>query len=161
MASKSLKTHIQYTYSVEYTGDVHLGKELEELEKDFILSDDMEREDIKELISRILKMCKIDAQGYVAIRKPDLTIAQRIMLVLSARYLANKLQHKLSRESPIDETCKTMDIANMLKEKDTVIRVRLKELKDAKKVLSSKRGVFKIAPYEIKDFLAELEGAEN
>lgn len=138
-----------------------MARELEELEKEFILSEDMEHDDIKDLISRILEMCKIDTKGHVVIRKSDLTMQQRIMLVLSARYLANKLQQKLSRESSIDETCKTMDIANMLKEKDTVIRVRLKELKDAKKVISSGRGVFKIAPYEIKDFLTELEGAQN
>ena len=138
-----------------------MTKDLEELEKEFILSEDMEREDLEELISRILDMCKIDKNGFVVIRKPSLTIPQRILLVLSARYLANKLQQKLDREMPIDETCKTMDIANMLKEKDTVIRVRLKELKDAKKVISPERGVFKIAPYEIKDFLTELEGAQK
>ena len=109
----------------------------------------------------ILEFCKIDNNGYVVIRRPGLTMHQRILLVLSARYLANKLQQKLNRDSPIEESCTTMEIANMLKGKDTVVRVRLKELKDDKKVLSPTRGVFKIAPYEIEDFLTELVGQED
>lgn len=137
-----------------------MAKELENLEKEFILNEDMEHDDIKDLISRILEFCKIDNNGFVVIRRPGLTMQQRIMLLLSARYLANKLQQKLNRDSPINESCTTMEIANMLKEKDTVVRVRVKELKDAKKVLSPKRGVFKIAPFEIEDFLTDLEGGK-
>ncbi|RLG44252.1 MAG: hypothetical protein DRN81_04920 [Thermoproteota archaeon] len=138
-----------------------MTKDLEELEKEFIMSEDMEHDEIRELIGLVLGICKIDKKGYVVIRRTGLTMQQRIMVVLTARYLANKLQQELERESPIDETCTTMEIANMLKEKDTVVRVRLKELKDDKKVLSPKRGVFRIAPYEIKEFLKELIGQEN
>lgn len=138
-----------------------MNKEFEDLEKEFILNEDLEHENIKDLISRILKLCKIDTRGFVDIQKPGLTILQKIQLTLSARYLANKLQQKLGRESSIEEICKTKELTGMLKEKETVVTARLKELKDAKKVISPSRGVFKIAPYKIKDFLTELEGAEN
>jgi hypothetical protein len=138
-----------------------MAKDLEELEKAFIMSEDMEHDEIKDLIERILDICKIDNKGYVVIRKPSMTMQERIMIVLAARYLASRLQQKLKRDSPIQESCTTMEIANMLKEKDTVVRVRLKELKDDKKVLSPRRGVFRIAPYEIEDFLKGLLGAED
>jgi tryptophanyl-tRNA synthetase len=138
-----------------------MDKELEELEKQFIFDKDMEHEDIKDLIGRILKMCKTDNSGFVIIRKSNLTIAQKIMLVLSARYLANKLQQKLNKDISILEVCKTKELANMVKEEDAVITARLKELKDDRKIISPGRGEFKIAPYAIKDFLTELEGAKN
>lgn len=138
-----------------------MTKELEELEKQFILNEDMEHEDIKNLISRALKLCKIDNKGFVVMHQSGLTIPQKIMLALSARYLANKLQQKLGRESSIMEISNAKELADMLKEKEAVIAARLKDLKDAKKVISPNRGVFKIAPYAIKDFIAELEGAKK
>lgn len=138
-----------------------MTKELEDLEKQFILNEDMEHEDIKDLISRILKFCKIDNKGFVIIQKSGLIIPQKIMLVLSARYLANKLQEKLGRENNISGQVAAKELSSMLKEKDPVVIARLKDLKDAKKVLSSERGIYKIAPYAIKNFLNELEGAKN
>lgn len=138
-----------------------MTKELEDLEKQFILNEDMEHEDIKDLVSRILRFCKIDSNGFVVIQKSGLIIPQKIMLILSARYLANKLQEKLGRENNISEKVSAKELSSMLKEKDPVIIARLKDLKDAKKVLSSERGVYKITPYAIKDFLKEVEGAKN
>jgi len=138
-----------------------MTKEMEDLEKQFILSEDMEHEDINGLVKRILNFCKVDTKGFVVIQKSGLIIPQRIMLVLSARYLANKLQQKLGRENiSINEVVTLKELSGMLKEKDTVIIARLKDLKDAKKVLSSERGIYKVATYAIKDFLTELDGAK-
>jgi len=137
-------------------------KELEELEKQFILNEDLEYKDIKDLISRILKYCKIDKNGFVVIQKSGLIIKQKIMLVLSARYLANKLQQQLNRkEDNISEEVSTKEISSIIKEKNSVVVARLKDLKDDKKVISSVRGIYKIAPYSIKNFLKELEGGKN
>jgi len=138
-----------------------MTKELEDLEKQFILNEDMEHEDIKELISRILKFCKIDNNGFVMIHNARLTIPNKILLILSARYLANKLQQKLGKEIKISDYVSAKELSNMMKEKDTVIIARLKDLKDAKKIISQDRGVYKVASYAIKDFLTELEGAKN
>jgi DNA-binding transcriptional ArsR family regulator len=135
-----------------------LSKDFEELEKQFILTEDMEQEDLKNLIRRIQKLCKIDNNGYVIIRKTNLSNVQQILLVLSARYLGNRLQLKLNRDITIFEICKIKELSEMLKVKDAVITARLKELKDKKKVISPDRGEFKIPPYEIKDLLEELEG---
>ncbi|MFH0832282.1 MAG: hypothetical protein V1900_00975, partial [Candidatus Aenigmatarchaeota archaeon] len=80
-----------------------MDKELEELEKQFILNEDMAHEDIKDLIKRILKFCKIDNKGFVIIQKKKLRIIDKMILVLSARYLANKLQIKQARDVTIQE----------------------------------------------------------
>jgi hypothetical protein len=139
---------------------IKMTDELEDLEKQFILNEDMEHEDIKDLIKRMLVFCKIDSQGFVIIQSSSkLIIPQKLLLILSARYLANKLQQKLARENGISELVTIKDLANMMKEKDTVIIARLKDLKDAKKIISPERGVYKIASYALKPFLTELESA--
>ncbi|HUS49381.1 MAG TPA: hypothetical protein VMZ91_04410 [Candidatus Paceibacterota bacterium] len=138
-----------------------MTKELEDLEKQFILNEDMELEDIKGFVARILKFCKIDSKVFVIIQRSKLRIVDKLLLILSARYLANKLQQKLGKEPGIAEIVNIKDLASMMKEKETVIIARLKDLKDGKKVISQERGVYKVAPYAIKDFLTELEGVKN
>ncbi len=135
-----------------------MTKELEDLEKQFILNEDMEHEDIKGFITRLMKFCKIDSKGFVMIQSSKLRIVDKLLIILCARYLANKLQQKLGKESSIAETVTIKDLASMMKEKDAVIIARLKDLKDSKKVISKGRGIYKIAPYAINDFLNELEG---
>jgi hypothetical protein len=135
-------------------------KELEDLEKQFILNEDMEHEDIKGYITRLIKFCKIDNKGFVIIQSSKLRTVDKLLIILSARYLANKLQQKLGKESTIAETVTIKDLANMIKEKDAVIIARLKELKDSKKIVPRGRGIYQIAPYAINDFLNELEGVK-
>ena len=135
--------------------------ELKDLEKQFILNEDMEQADIERFINRLLQFCRIDERGFVIIQKLYLNMFQKIMLVLSARYLASKLQQKLGREKIISNEISAKELSDMIREKDTVVIARLKDLKDAKKIISSERGVYKIAPYAIDDFLIELEGIKN
>ncbi len=134
---------------------------LEDLEKQFIMNEDMEHEDIAILISHILKFCKVDNKGFVLVNDKKLKIANRVLLILSARYLGNKLQQKRGKEVTITESMTAKELAGMLKEKDTVIIARLKDLKDDSKVIPQDRGVYKVAPYAIADFLTELEGVKN
>jgi len=138
-----------------------MTKDLDDLEKQFILNEDMEHEDIKTLISRILNFCKIDNKGFVIIHDKQLKMRDKIVLVLSARYLANRLQTKLGKEVNIQETINIKELTIMLNEKNGVITARLKELKDAKKIIQQDRGTYKVAPYAINDFLNQLEGVKN
>lgn len=138
-----------------------MTKELEDLEKEFILNEDMEHDNIRALVGRILKFCKIDSKGFVISHKTSLKIPDKILLVLSARYLANKLQQSIGRENSISEEISAKELSNMIREKDAVVIARLKDLKDANKVLSSERGIYKVAPYAIEPFLKELEGVKN
>lgn len=136
-------------------------KGLEDLEKQFILKEDMEYEDIKELVSRLVKFCQIDDKGFVVIKEPNLIIPKKIMLILSARYLANKIQQKLGRENIISEEVTAKELSDMLRKKDSVIIARIKDLKDDKKIVSTQRGIYKVTSYSVKDFIVKLEGSEN
>lgn len=138
-----------------------MTEELEDIEKQFILNEDMEHEDIEEFIKRILSFCKIDSKGFVRIQKPDLIIPQKIMLVLSARYLANKLQEKLGKKDSISEKVSAEELSNMLRSKKSVIVARVKDLKDSNKLNSPSKGTYQVSPYAIEDFLDELEKNKN
>lgn len=141
-----------------------MSEELENLEKSFILDEDMEHENIKELIEKALKYCKIDKNGFVIIDQKTLSslrIQDKVTLVLIARHLASKLQEKLGREVSIKEEVSAQDLASMLKEKQLVINARMKELKDKKQVIPVSRGTYKIAPYGISPFLKTLEKGEK
>jgi len=138
--------------------------ELENLEKSFILDEDMEHENIKELIERTLRFCKIDKNGFVIIDQKTLSklrIQDKVILVLVARHLAGKLQQKLGRETTIKEEVSSQELADILREKQLVINARMKELKDKKQVLPVARGTYKIAPYGISPFLKKLESGEK
>src|SRR3989344_6375101 len=142
---------------VNTNGVYKMTEELEKLEKEFILSEDMEHEDIKGLIQKILGLWKIDNKGFVVINKSQLRVKDKIMLVLSARHLANKLQQKLGRGELISEEVPIKDVASTIREKDNVVAARLSDLKDEGKVVASAKGVYKVAPYAIKQFLSEME----
>jgi len=138
-----------------------MTEQLENLEKEFIIDEDMEQEDIQQLISRIIKFCKIDKNGYVVIHDKNLKLKliDKILLILSARYLGNRLQQKLNRDITINDQVNNKEISNMLREKNQVVNARLKDLKDERKVIPVRRGVYKIAPHVIDQVLSALEGA--
>lgn len=141
-----------------------MDKSLEDLEKSFILDADMEHEDIKNLINRIQSFCQVDKNGFVKIDDKiakKLNILDRVLLVLTARHLANKLQLKLGKEATIKEEMISQEVAEILKEKQLVINARLKDLKDDKQIVSIERGTYKVAPYSILNFLNKLEGLKN
>ncbi|MFH2020150.1 MAG: hypothetical protein ABIJ34_01985 [archaeon] len=143
---------------------IKMSEDLENLEKSFILDDDMEHENIKELIQKIQLYCRIDKNGFVVIDdkvKTKLIIPDRVTLVMAARHLANRLQQKLGKEPTIKEDVPSQELADMLKEKRAVIDARLKDLKDKKEVLPVSRGVYKIAPYTIPPFLKRIEKGEK
>jgi len=141
-----------------------MNEELENLEKSFILDEDMEHENIKDLVQRVQNFCKIDKNGFVLIDGKTLSklkIRDKVMLVLTTRHLANRLQQKLDRDITIKEEVTSQELAEMLKEKQLVINARLKELKDKKQVLPVVRGTYKVAPYRIPLFLKTLEAGDK
>lgn len=132
-------------------------EELEKIEKEFIVEDDLEYEKIKQLASRILNFCKIDKNGYVIIFRKNLKTVDKILLIFCARCLGNKLQQKLGREITIREEVSNREIANILKEKENVVSARINELRKDKKIICVKRGIHKVAPHIIEEFLTKLE----
>jgi hypothetical protein len=138
-----------------------MTEELHKLEKSFILDEDAQDEDIKALISSVQKFCKVDKNGFVVIESSAIkkkNVVDKILLVLTARYVANKLFLILKKESTINATVTIDELEDILKEKRTILIARLKDLKDAKKITSESRGSYKITAYSIKSFLQSLEG---
>ena len=137
-----------------------MNNSLEDLEKSFILDEDMEHKDLNSLIDKIQLFCHVYKNGFVKIDDKIvkiLNIPNRVLLVLSARHLANKLQLKLGKEGTIKEEMSSKELAEMLKEKQLVINARLKDLKDKKQIVPIERGTYKVASYTIITFLSELE----
>lgn len=134
-----------------------MEKDLEELEKEFILNEDIEQEDLRVLISRILKFCRIDNKGFVIIYGKQLRIVDKIFLVLSARHLANKIQIKNGKEPTISENVGADELEDILREKRAVIFARLKDLKYRGYIIPQGKGVYKAFPHTINKFLTELE----
>jgi hypothetical protein len=141
-----------------------MSEELKNIEKDFILDEDMEHRNLKSLVTRTMKLCKTDKVGTVIIDANillDMIIPQRIMCVLTARRLANQLQGKVGSEVTIMEDVGYKELACMIHENPAVVAARLKELKDKKQVLQISRGIYRIAPYAIESFLKQMEDEKN
>jgi len=94
------------------------------------MNEDREREHIQDPITRIMKFCKIDRSGSVSIFYNNLSPRNKVLLVLCARYLANKLQIQLGKEPIVPDKISAKELADMLRVKSNVINARLKELKD-------------------------------
>ncbi len=133
---------------------------MEELEEGFIRDESLEKEEVKELIQRIRNFAEVDNDGYVRIKEKinHINLRKKAMLVLSSRYLANRLQTLLDREEKISGEVKSSEIADMLNKDNAVINARMKELKDDNKVENTSRGVYKVRPKAIDSFIEKLEG---
>lgn|GEM_PF-1718537 len=140
---------------------IRIERDLKELAKEFILEDDIEQENIQLLVSDILKFCKIDKRGYVVITEKKLKTQDKIMLILSARYLASKLQEKINSEITIDEKVSNKELVDMLKEKDMIIGARLRDLREGRVVEQISRGVHRVCAHAIEGFLGKLEEGKN
>ena len=133
--------------------------DLQKIEKSFIIDGDAEMENIEGFIERISKFSKVDMAGHVVLPNElkRLSIKDKILLVIATRFLANRLQEKLKKEPTIAIEVDRNELAKMLGTKEDVISARLKDLKDERKILSKKAGVFTMAPYYLEPFLSKLE----
>ena len=119
------------------------------------MDEDFEKVNIEELTKRLLKFCKLDKNGRIFITDKELiqklTIKDKILITLSARYLANKL------DSNIQPAVSSEEIARFFSDKKEVIYARAKELKDDGKISIKERGTYLIYPFQIDDFITYLE----
>jgi len=80
--------------------------EWEELKKKFIVNETYETERLKNDVERLLRHCRITRQGRVIITAGKLTTKQKIGLVISARFIANKLQKSIPENVTAEEISK-------------------------------------------------------
>ena len=137
-----------------------MDNEFIELKRLFILEEDIEHEELKQMITLILKYCKIDKNGTVIVQDRKIRLADRILLVISARYLANRLQRKLEEEPTIPDEINNSELAELLRAKEPVIRARMADLRKVSMVTQLRPGVHSITPHAIEKLLTKLE-ADN
>ncbi|MEK6937181.1 MAG: phage head-tail connector protein [Nanoarchaeota archaeon] len=134
---------------------------LQNLKNKFLIDEDAELENIEHLIDRFSEFVKVDLGGHVVFKdknlRSNLTIPEKILVVIAARFLASKLQEKLKGEVTISPTVDAGEITKFINVQKTVVAARLKELKDERKILSPRTGVFSIAPYNIDSIIIRLE----
>jgi hypothetical protein len=124
---------------------------MENLKERFIISEKIDEKRIKEFVERLLPFCKVTKSGGIIIENPRLTTLEKVKVALIARFLANSLDSEISPEVNGEE------LSNSLMIPKNQVLARLKELKDEKFAFRVSKGVYRVNPFKIEDFLKELE----
>ncbi|HIH13764.1 MAG TPA: hypothetical protein HA224_00745 [Nanoarchaeota archaeon] len=135
---------------------------LQDLKKQFIVQESLEKIDIERQIMRVVRFCQVDAQGHVNIKteiRGKLTAPQKMLCILASRYLGHELQGLLQEEKTIHAEVNVEDLSKMMSEKKSVICARAKDLKDSGKIKADS-GIYQILPHAIEDIIIYLESLE-
>ncbi len=124
--------------------------EWEDLKKKFIVDETYERERLKNDVERLLRHCRITGQGRVIITSGKLTAKEKIGLVISARFIANKLQKSIPESVTAEELSKYTYI-----QKPGVSR-RTAELVNEAFVFRPEPATYRANPARIDEFLDTL-----
>jgi hypothetical protein len=131
---------------------------LEELGKKFIASGDLEKEELEELLNGLDGWFQVSPEdGYVKINeKFALSDKTKLHLILTARYLVNKLQNKLGQVNPVKESMTLDELASNLRISKKEVSRRISDLRISKRVEDVERGEIRVTPYSIKVLIEEL-----
>lgn len=126
--------------------------ELENLKKKFLVNKgEYEKEKLPTLIEKALAYCKVDNEsGTVTIENSKLKNADKIKLVLVARFLANKLDAKISASVNANE----LTVSTGVTDKD-VVYARMSEL-IKQRVCFKKNDGYELYPYQASLVLDKL-----
>ena len=125
---------------------------IEELKREFIVSEEEEKMRLKEVLKRILKFTKVTEQGEVIFEQKGLSTTSRIMLILATRYLGGRLSDKISCEVSLKE------LARMAGTKEKVASARVSELIKEGLVETVKRGVYRVRSLTaVEEILSRVE----
>lgn len=134
---------------------------LEDWEKQFVKSENLEQQELEGHLSKISKYCSLSQVGFVVIQpafEKILNMKDKIHLVLCARYIAHELQVALGRENPISADVSADELARNLMIGKSVITARASDLRKEHKIMDSGKGVYKATLQGIKPFLEHLQG---
>ena len=128
------------------------NKSLEELKKEFIINkEEYSKQKLPNFIGRTLKYCKVNSESGIHIENFALTIRDKIAISLTARFLANQLEHSIKAEMSGEDLSTFLDVDK------PVVYARLKDLSDIKMVQRLEKGTYQIVPYYIESLLDELD----
>jgi len=115
-----------------------MGSEIEELKKEFIITEKEEEERLRRMLERILKFARITVNGEVIFERKDLSRTDRIKLILVARYLGSRLSDSIPGEVTLKE------LAKMASAKEKVVSARVSELIKEGLVETVRRGHYRV-----------------
>lgn len=125
---------------------------MEDLKKAFIVDErQYEKEKIPEQVRKVLRYCKVSKEGKVLLEKNNFTLRESLKLILTARFLASKLDGEISEEVSIDELVASMNSSN----KESLV-TRMKEIVDEGHAKRVSAGAYKIIPFYIDGILDKL-----
>ena len=129
---------------------------IDDLKNSFIINrEEYQKEKLPELVSKALKFCKVDSEGGIHITNFSLTIRDKIVISLAARFLANQLEPTINLSMTGEEVSTILDVDKAM------AFARLKDLCDAKIVKRIEKGTYQIVPFCIESLLTELHSKYN
>jgi hypothetical protein len=128
---------------------------LEEVMKQFIVSEDVLKNRLEQLVLKALEYCRIDSSGQVLILNPGLSGRDQVKLTLAARALAAQHNPEIAGEVTVSEISKYTGLAA------NQVRARGKEAIADKFAYSAKAGTYKAVPNKIEPFLDSLSAIEK
>lgn len=132
---------------------------LEEFGKKFIASGDLEKEELEELLTGLDGWFQVSPEnGYVKINeKFALSDKTKLHLILTARYLVNKLQNKLGQGNPVKDSMTIDELATNLRLSKKEVSRRISDLRISKRVEDVERGEIRVTSYAIRGLIEELD----
>lgn len=127
-----------------------MTKNLEELKKSFIMDEgSFEEQELENFIEKINKICKIDKTGHVSFIRQNMTGKDKVKFILTARFLANRLENKIPKEVTKEE------IEKMLKKPKEQIRARLSDLRRDGLIKDLEKNRHEIKPFYLHKILID------
>ena len=124
---------------------------MKELKDRFIVDEKFDKKKVEKFVERLLPFCKVTKTGAILLERDDFTSTEKIKIALVARFLANSLDESISAEVNSEE------LSNHLMIPKNQVVARLKELKDERFAFRVSRGIYKVNPLKINDFLNTIE----
>lgn len=122
-------------------------------EKLFIKEEDALKR-LEEILSRVKKYVKVEENtGKIILEEPNMTIEQKIFLVLTARYFS----HKVAENIP--ETATMSEMSQLLAKPSSSLTKQLNALIEEDFIERVSKGTYKINYYRIDEYLDEIEGS--
>ena len=127
-------------------GENNVGKNLEALVNKFVIDENQEMIILEKILNKISNYVKIDSQGNIIFLNDNISIKDRIFLIILARYLAVKINEIKNKEiiKNVNTITDVKEIAEIIGKDPKVISARLSELEKEKFVKRVARGKYTI-----------------
>jgi hypothetical protein len=123
---------------------------LEKLKQQFLITDDLIKVNLEQLLTKALPFCAVDPKGRVHLKSTTLGSKNKIRLVLVARKLASEL------DSKFPATLSITDLVDSTGLSENQVRARTSELVRERFAESPSRGEFRASPHKIEPFLDQI-----